>query len=117
MDPGHQARNARAVSFDTDNTALTFLDGFAFTVTFADGFEHSFTFNEDVLGQMTEGALFQKYQYFSPSPTVFGPRPVYYYEFVPEPGEGVAAVVAFAALLLLARGDRRAPRARLRASR
>lgn len=114
MAPGHQARNPRAVSFDTDNTALTFLDGFAFTVTFADGFEHAFTFSEDVLGQMTEGALFQKYLYFSPSPTVFGPRPVYYYEFVPEPGEATAAAAAFAALLLLAR---RASRARLRASR
>ena len=114
MAPGQQARNPRAVSFDTDNTALTFLDGFAFTVTFADGFEHSFTFSEDVLGQMTEGAQFQKYLYFAANPAIVGPRPVYYYEFVPEPGDAGAALVAFAALLLLAR---RAPSARLRASR
>jgi hypothetical protein len=118
LDPGRQAMNLRNLSFDTDPPSpFNFLDGFAFTVTFADGFEHSFTFNEDVLGQMTEGALFQKYQYFSPNPTVFGPRPVYYYEFVPEPGEGVAAVAAFAALLLLARGERRGSRARRFASR
>ncbi len=101
LEPGRQAMNLRSLSFDTDGTTLTFLGGFGFVVTFADGFEHAFTFTEDVLGQATEGALFQKYLYFDANPSAVGPRPVYYYEFVPEPGEGAAALAALAVLSML----------------
>ncbi len=103
LEPGRQAMHLRNENFDTDGTLLTFLGGFAFTVTFADGFEHSFTFSDDVLDQATTGSLFQKYLYFSNTPTVFGPRPVYYYEFVPEPEGAGAAIAAVAALLALTR--------------
>lgn len=85
LEPGRQAANLRNENFDTDGTLLTFLGGFGFTVTFTDGFTHSFTYTDDVLSQGTEGALFQKYLYFSSTPSVFGPRPVSYYEFVGEP--------------------------------
>ncbi len=101
LEPGRQAMHMRHENFDTDGTLLTFLGGFAFTITFADGFEQSFDFTTDVLGQATTGSLFQKYLYFSTTPSVFGPRPVYYYEFALEP-PNVPALSGHGELLLAA---------------
>lgn len=105
LEPGRVATHVRSENFDTDPIPdeYLFLDGFAFVVTFADGETHAFDFNTDVLGQDVEGALFQKYQYFVPTPEVFGPRPVHHYEFVPEPAAAAAALAALGALAALVR--------------
>jgi hypothetical protein len=82
LDPGRQAGNLRNENFDTDNTLATYLGGFSFTITFADGYEHVVDYTDDVLAQGATGALFQKYLYFSATPTVVGPNRVDHYTYV-----------------------------------
>lgn len=82
LDPGRQAGNLRNENFDTDNTLFSYLNGFSFTIVFADGYEHTVDYTDDVLAQGLTGALFQKYLYFSATPTVVGPNRVDTYEFV-----------------------------------
>ncbi|HEU4429618.1 MAG TPA: PKD domain-containing protein, partial [Myxococcota bacterium] len=79
--PGGSVNNRRSESFDTDSTNVPYLAGFAFVVTWTDGYEHTLDYSNDVLGQQTAGALYQKYLYFSDTPALSGPRPADYYEF------------------------------------
>lgn len=112
LDPGLVAANLRMHNFDTDpgtpppGAPPEFLPGYAFTITFADGATHGFDFDGDVLGQDTEGAEFQKYIYFNAMPALAGPRPVHYYEFVPEPASALGSIAALGALAALARRRR-----------
>ncbi|MGI9431053.1 MAG: hypothetical protein ACR2PQ_02510, partial [Myxococcota bacterium] len=48
--------------------------------SWGDGSVHAFDYDNDV--QKEVGALYQKYTYFSSSPSLSGPRPVDYYEFI-----------------------------------
>jgi hypothetical protein len=82
--PGLQAGNRRSESFDVDDNSGGYLTAFSFAVTFADGFVHAFDY-DDVLAQGARGAIYQKYLYFSSTPTLSGPRPTDTYELVGPP--------------------------------
>ena len=82
LPPGHAAGHSRWRNFDLDTPGSTFLAGFDFTITFTDGKQHSFSYDTDVIGQGVAGSLYQKYQYFTSSPSVSGPHDTQYYEFV-----------------------------------
>lgn len=106
LDPGRQAANLRNESFDTDNSA-TFLGGFSFHVVFADDTEQSVRFDDDILVDGDPGALYQKYVYFSSTPSVSGPLRTDTYEFsVPEPDAAALGLAALAGLVLAGRARR-----------
>jgi hypothetical protein len=95
---GHRAAFQRQFNNDID-AGGSYLGGFEFEVRFADGLVHAFDYDTDVLGQAVRGQLYQKYTYFNPAPALSGPRPVDYYEFVPEPADALLLVTG--ALVLL----------------
>jgi hypothetical protein len=79
--PGHYAGHERHRNIDIDTgVANSYLDGFSYRLTWANGVAHAFDHNSDVVQEL--GELYQKYTYFSASPSLSGPRPVDYYEFI-----------------------------------
>ena len=78
LDPGRQAANRRWEDWDTDGG--NYLSGYSFEVTFTDGAVRTFAYDADMLKEL--GSLYQKWQYFSSTPTESWNRPVDYYEFV-----------------------------------
>ena len=81
LDPGHWAAHERYRNIDIDTgVAMSYLGDFTFEAAWADGTFHGFDYDNDV--QKEIGQLYQKYTYFSSTPSLSGPRPVDYYEFV-----------------------------------
>ncbi|MBJ22497.1 MAG: hypothetical protein CL933_24060 [Deltaproteobacteria bacterium] len=78
LEPGRHGAHERFRNIDID-AGGPYLSGFTFTVEFADGLIHTFTYDDDVL--INVGQLYQKYTYFSATPSLSGPRQVDYYEW------------------------------------
>jgi len=78
LDPGIHASHERFRNIDIDALG-TYLSDFTFHVEFADGVVHSFDYDNDV--QIDIGQLYQKYTYYSATPSLSGPRQVDYYEW------------------------------------
>jgi len=111
LDPGLQVSQrfipGPPASFQNiDIDALgSYLSGFTFRVDFADGESVSFDFDNDVMGFGNIGALYQKYTFYSSTPSLSGPRPVHHFEYVEMiqvPGLGFEGAVLMIALLLWA---------------
>ena len=98
LEPGRQAASSRNRTFDTDN--IDFLSGMTFRVTFTDGLVHDFDYDNDVMKDI--GSLYQKYLYFSDTPSESWNRPTYYYEFVAGSAAPVPALSPVASWLLVA---------------
>ncbi|MBJ22480.1 MAG: hypothetical protein GY910_07355 [bacterium] len=100
LEPGRSGAHERFRNVDIDALG-TYLSGFTFWVEFADGVVIPFDFDTDVVGFGNIGARYQKYTYYSSTPSLSGPRTVHYFEYADLPTQQVPSIDAKGLVLLL----------------
>ncbi len=112
--PGRAAAHSPAIAIDTDSLH-PYLSGYSFEVTFTDGLVVTFDYDADVEKEI--GSLYEKYPYYSSTPTYSWNRPVDFYEFIspgptPSPVPGLSPGALFMLVALAAGAGRRLIRSR-----